>query len=101
MAGHAVCSPQHQCGEGKHTARARKVKLLLKATENETEFYQKEELEENSNYSFKPIEDVKLRSTEKKNSNGVSESKILVDATIPFQSFGDMRKCRTETRRSI
>ena len=61
----------------------------------------KEELEENSNYSFKPIEDVKLRSTEKKNSIGVSEGKILVDATIPFQSFGDMRKCRSETRRSI
>ena len=29
-------------------------------------FIKKEELEENSNYSFKPIEDVKLRSTEKK-----------------------------------
>ena len=52
----------------------------------------KEELEENSNYSFKPIEDVKLRSTEKKNSIGVSESKILVDATIPFQSFEEMQK---------
>ena len=25
-----------ECGEGKHTARARKVKPLLKATENET-----------------------------------------------------------------
>ena len=54
------------CEEGKHTAWARKVKPLLKATENETEFYKKEELEENSNYSFKPIEDVKLRSTKKK-----------------------------------
>ena len=43
---------------------ARKVKLLLKATENETEFYKKEELEENTDYSFEPIEDVKLRSTE-------------------------------------
>ena len=93
MAGHAVYSPQHQCGEGKHTAQIRKVKLLLKATENETEFYKKEELEENSNYSFKPIKDVKLISTkEKKNSIGVSESKILMDATIPFQNFGDMRK---------
>ena len=40
-----------------------KVKLLLKATENETEFYKKQELEENSIYSFKPIEDVRLRST--------------------------------------
>ena len=49
-------------------------------------FIKKEELEENSNYSFKPIEDVKLRSI------GVSESKILIDATIPFQIFGDMRK---------
>ena len=36
---------------------------LLKATENETEFYKKEELEENSFYSFKPIEDIKLRGT--------------------------------------
>ena len=37
---------------------------LLKATENETmNFYKKEELEENSFYSFKPIEDMKLRGT--------------------------------------
>ena len=28
------------------------------------EFYKKEELEENSIYSFKPIEDMKLRGTE-------------------------------------
>ena len=35
-AGHAVFSPQRRCGEGKHTARAREVMLLLKATENET-----------------------------------------------------------------
>ena len=34
---------------------------LFKATENETlNFKKKEELEENSIYSFKPIEDVKL-----------------------------------------
>ena len=31
---------------------------VLKATENETEFYEKEELQENSIYSFKPIEDI-------------------------------------------
>ena len=31
-----------------------------------SEFYKKEELEENSIYSFKPIEDVKLWSTEQK-----------------------------------
>ena len=39
---------------------------LLKATENETlnYFYKKEELEENPIYSFKPIEDLKLRGTE-------------------------------------
>ena len=49
-----------------YCSRARKVKPLLKATENETEFYQKDELEENSNYSFKPTEDVRLRNTEKK-----------------------------------
>ena len=36
LAGHAVFSPQHQCGEGKHTARAREVMPLLKPTENET-----------------------------------------------------------------
>ena len=36
------------------------------------EFYKKEELEENSIYRFKPIEDMKLRGTElKKNSIGV------------------------------
>ena len=28
----------------------------------------------------------------KKNSIGVSETKIVIDATIPFQSLGDMRK---------
>ena len=28
----------------------------------------------------------------KKNSIGVRETKILMDATIPFQSLGDMRK---------
>ena len=38
---------------------------LLKAAENETlNFIKKEELEENSIYSLKPIEDVKLRSSE-------------------------------------
>ena len=38
------------------------------------------------------MEDVKLRSTEyKKIVFGVSESKILIDATIPFQSLCDMR----------
>ena len=45
----------------------------------------------NSIYSFKPIaiESMKLRGTEYKiNSIGVSESKILLDATIPFQSLG-------------
>ena len=42
--------------------------------------YKKEEFEENSIYSFK-----KIRSTEYKNSIGVSESKFLTDATIPFQ----------------
>ena len=38
---------------------------LLKATENETlNFIKKEEIEENSIYSFKPIENMKLRGTE-------------------------------------
>ena len=53
-----------------------------------SEFYKKEELEENSIYSFKPI-----RSRDKKNSVGVSQSKILIDATIPY---GNMRKWRTQ-----
>ena len=45
----------------------RKVMPLLKATENETLNFihvKKEELEENPIYSFKPIEDLKLRGTE-------------------------------------
>ena len=38
---------------------------LLRATANETlNFIKKEELEENSIYSFKPIENMKLRGTE-------------------------------------
>ena len=37
----------------------------------------------------------------KKNSISVTESDILIDATIPFQSLGDMRKYRTQARRSI
>ena len=58
------------------------------------EFYKKEE--------FKPIVDVKLRSTKlKKYSIGVIEGKIRTDATIPLQSLGDMRKWRTQMRRSI
>ena len=42
----------------------------------------------------------KLRGT-KTNSIGASEGEVLKDATIPCQSFGDMRKWRTQTRRSI
>ena len=60
------------CGEGKHIARARRSSK-----------------EENSIYSFKPIiEDSKLRGTEYKNNIGVSESEILIDATIPFKALG-------------
>ena len=45
--------------------------------------------EENSIYSFRPIiEDSKLRGTEYKNNIGVSESEILIDATIPFKALG-------------
>ena len=52
--------------------------------------------------SFKPKENMKLRGTEqKKNSIGVNESKILKDATIPYQSFGDMKIWRTQTQRSM
>ena len=55
------------------------------------EFYKKEELEENSIYSFKPV-DQKIWNrkawNKKKSSIGVSESKILIDATIQFQSLG-------------
>ena len=47
---------------------------------------------ENSIYNFKPIaiEGMKLRGTKykKENSIGFSESKMLLDATIPFQSLG-------------
>ena len=53
--------------------------------------HKKEVFEENSIYSFKPI-----RSTEYKNSIGVSESKFLTDATIPFQikpwGYDEMKK---------
>ena len=53
---------------------------------NATEFYKKAELKENSIYSFKPIEDTEIETYQiKKNSSGVSESKILIDATVPFQ----------------
>ena len=56
------------------------------------EFYKKEELEENSIYSFKPV-DQKIwnreASNKKKSSIGVSESKILIDATIrSFKALG-------------
>ena len=53
-------------------------------------FYKKEELEENSIYSLKPIEYLKLRGIEfkKKNSMGVRESKVLIDATIPLKALG-------------
>ena len=42
---------------------------------------------------------MKLRGTPK-NSIGVSDSKILIDATIPLWSLGDMRKWGAQTRRS-
>jgi len=82
-----VYSPQLQRGEGKDTTRERKVMPILKATENETlNFIKKGELKENSIYSFKQIEDTEIETYQiKKNSIGVSESKILIDATIPFQ----------------
>ena len=40
---------------------------------------------------LKPMENMKSRGT-KTNSIGASEGEVLKDATIPFQSFGDMRK---------
>ena len=53
---------------------------------NATEFYKKVELKENSIYSFKPIEDTEIETYQiKKNSIGVSESKILIDATFRFK----------------
>ena len=59
-------------------------------------------LEFDKKEEFKPIVDVKLKSTKlKKNSIGVIEGKIRTDATIPLQSLGDMRKWRTQMRRSI
>ena len=51
-----------------------------------SEFDKKGKLKENSIYSFKPIEDTEIETYQiKKNSIGVSESKILIDAAIPFQ----------------
>ena len=46
-----------------------------------SEVFKKEKLEENSIYRFKPNGSTAL----KENSIGVSQSKILIDATIPFQ----------------
>ena len=61
------------------------------------EYYKKEESEENWIYRFKLIEHMKLRGTEqKKDSIGDSERGILIDATILFQSLGDMRKKGTQ-----
>ena len=46
---------------------------------------------------FKPKENIKLRGTEQeKYSAGDSESGILIDAPILFQSLGDMRKKGTQ-----
>ena len=51
-------------GEGKHTTQARKVNATTQGNWKwNPEFYKKEELEENSFYSFKPIEDMKLWGT--------------------------------------
>ena len=44
-------------------------------------------------YSFKPIyRSYEIERHLIKNSIGISESDILIDATIPFQGLGDMTK---------
>ena len=60
-------------GQGRLCRYSRQLKL-------NSEFYKKKELEENPIYSFKPI-----RNTELKKIVLVLVSKILMDATIPFQ----------------
>jgi len=61
-------------GQGRLYRYLRQLKL-------NSEYNKKEGLRENSIYSFKPIRSTAL----KENSIGVSQSKILIDATIPFQ----------------
>ena len=74
LANHVVYFPQRQC-------QVEKESIYYAGKEDFTATnYKKEEFEENSVYSFK-----KIRNTEYKNSIGVSESKFLTDATIPFQ----------------
>ena len=69
--------------------------LLRKATENETtlSFIKMRSLQR---IQFIVLNQQKMRNWEapnkKKNSIGVSENKILIDATVPFRSLGDMRK---------
>ena len=75
LANHVVYFPQRQCQVEKESILHRQGRFYRYLTN-----YKKEEFEENSIYSFK-----KIRSTEYKNSIGVSESKFLTDATIPFQ----------------
>ena len=60
-------------GEGRLCRYSRQLQL-------NSEFYKKKRLEENPVFSFKPI-----RSTESKKILLVLVSKILMDATIPFQ----------------
>ena len=54
-------------------------------------FYKKEELEENSLCRRYEIERHRIKKKKKKIVS-VLESKILIDATILYQSLGDMRK---------
>ena len=89
-----VYSPQHQPGEKKDATWARKVIMLLrKATENETLSFIK--MRSLQRIQFIVLNQQKIWNWEapnKKNSIDVRESKILIDATIPFQSLGDTRK---------
>ena len=86
LAGHAVYSPQVSfMRRRKAYCTGKEGYASTQANwKRKSEFYKKEELSENSTYSFEQI-----RSTEK-NSIGVSQSKILIDATISssFQALG-------------
>ena len=67
LAGHAVYSPLRRRGEGKHDWLAISKEGYAAAQGNwkwNSEFYEKEELEENSIYSFKTIEDITNRRNE-------------------------------------
>ena len=64
MAGHVVYSPQRRRGEGKHDWMGKEGYAAAQGNWKwNYKYYKKEELEENSIYRFKLIENMKLRGT--------------------------------------